>query len=167
MTTGSAGKPVWIRDVGAGIKGFLRQVESCQRKPFPGLTYSSIPCWLINIHQRTKTRGGVFVRHDSISLSISIREPKRGRPNKRKSDSISLSISIREPKPSETESVEGSSISLSISIREPKQITAIVKEDQSISLSISIREPKQHRDRPALAVRISLSISIREPKLPD
>ena len=121
MTAGSAGQPVWIRGVGAGIKGFLRQVESCQRKPFPGLTYSSIPCRFINIHQRTKTfwclrpadrsyqfinihqRTKTIVNTDtqspSISLSISIREPKQSRCVCPYARSISLSISIREPKP--------------------------------------------------------------------
>ena len=56
---------------------------------------------LINIHQRTKTDGYNSVKTKSISLSISIREPKHGGNSVNFLFGISLSISIREPKLSE------------------------------------------------------------------
>ena len=55
-----------------------------------------------------------------ISLSISIREPKRGVRYVQSDRCISLSISIREPKPKRRAFCRYFRISLSISIREPK-----------------------------------------------
>ena len=105
------------------------------------------PTWrlyqLINIHQRTKTPFRTQKGCTGISLSISIREPKRLANDFIGHGGISLSISIREPKLDEVDALILQGISLSISIREPK----LVQEDcffpTSISLSISIREPKR------------------------
>ena len=52
----------------------------------------------INIHQRTKTYLPLYFNYLSISLSISIREPKPNHQSLPKAVRISLSISIREPK---------------------------------------------------------------------
>ena len=103
-------------------------------------------------------------REGSISLSISIREPKPGRMRANLPESISLSISIREPKLKPCNSCQEFCISLSISIREPKPHRAGQYAGKCISLSISIREPKQIAFRCELIRSISLSISIREPK---
>ena len=85
------------------------------------------PTWrlyqLINIHQRTKTPFRTQKGCTGISLSISIREPKRLANDFIGHGGISLSISIREPKLDEVDALILQGISLSISIREPKPST--------------------------------------------